>query len=169
MPSSIHSTAAFTFLPMLANLSHILSKAEAWATERKIDPSVLLNDRLAPDMLNLTVQVRIACDHAKSALYRIQGETPPKVVDSETTFAELQERIARTIDLFKAVPADKVNGLENATVELKFPWGNLSFTGIGYLLGYAIPNFYFHVTTAYNILRHNGVPLGKADFLHERP
>lgn len=165
MTSSLHSTAALTFLPILANLSDILGKAEVNATDRKIDPSVFLSDRLAPDMLNLTRQVQIACDHAKSALYRISGLPVPSVPDTETTFAELRARIARTVELFGAVPADQVNGKEAAQIELKFPWGDMSFTGQGFLLGYSIPNFYFHIITAYNILRHNGVPLGKGDFL----
>ncbi len=165
MTSSLHSTASLTFLPILANLSAILTKAEAYATEKKIDPAVLLNDRLAPDMLNFTRQIQIACDFAKNVLYRIQGDVGPAVADTETTFGELQARIAKTIEMFKAIPADKVDGHEASPVELKFSWGTLDLTGQSFLLGYAIPNFYFHVTTAYNILRHNGVPLGKGDFL----
>jgi uncharacterized protein len=168
MTSTLHSTAAMTFLPMLANLSHVLSKAEAFAAERRIDPSVLLNDRLAPDMLPFIAQVNIACDHAKSSLYRLQNVAPPSVADDQKTFADLQARIDRTIELFNAVPASAVNGRENEIVEVKSRAGALHFTGLGYLLGYAFPNFYFHVTTAYNILRHNGVPLGKMDFLNDR-
>lgn len=165
MTSSLHATASLTFLPILANLSHILTKAETFAAEKKIDASVLLNDRLAPDMLNFTRQVQIACDFAKNVLYRIQGEVGPSMPDTETTFDELRTRIAKTIEAFKAVPADKVDGREQSPLQLKFEWGNLDLTGQIFLMGYAIPNFYFHVTTAYNILRHNGVPLGKGDFL----
>lgn len=168
MTTSLHSAASKTFLPMLANLAHILSTAEAWATEKKIDPAVLLGDRLAPDMLPLKAQIAIACDHAKSALYRIAGEDVPSVPDTETTFADYQARIAKTLELFHAVSADKVNGREEAPVVLKMRFGELNMTGETYLFCYAFPNFYFHVTTAYNILRHNGVPLGKGDFLKSR-
>ncbi len=168
MPSSIHATACLTFLPMLASLSQILETAEANAVERRIDPSVFLGARLAPDMLNFTSQVQIACDHAKGALYRIRGEMPPSLPDAETSFAELRARIDKTVELIKAVPADLVNGLEDAPVELKMRFGTLNFTGQGFLLGYSIPNFYFHLTTAYDILRHNGVPLGKMDFIGRR-
>jgi len=164
MPISLHSTATMTFLPMLKAMSHVLTKAEAFTVEKKIDPSVLLNDRLAPDMLNLTRQVQIACDHAKGAMYRVCEEKPPALEDTEKTFAELQARIAKTIELIEQFPAEKLHGRDDVTFEVKFPWGSMSFTGQGFLLGYVIPNFYFHVTTAYAILRHNGAPLGKSDY-----
>jgi uncharacterized protein len=162
MPISLHSAATMTFLPMLKALSHVLAKAEAYTTEKKIDPSVLLNDRLAPDMLNLTRQVQIAC--AKGAMYRVCEETPPALADTETSFAELQARIEKTIKLIEDFPAEKLAGRDDMTFQVKFPWATMSFTGQGFLLGYVIPNFYFHVTTAYAILRHNGAPLGKADY-----
>lgn len=164
MPISLHSTATMTFLPMLKGLDHVMSKAEAYATEKKIDLNVLLNDRLAPDMLNFTRQVQIACDHAKGAMYRVCEEKPPALADTETTFEELHARIAKTIELIQEFPAEKVNGRDDTTFEVKFPWATMSFTGQGFLLGYVIPNFYFHVTTAYAILRHNGVPIGKGDY-----
>jgi uncharacterized protein len=164
MPSSLHATATLTFLPMLKGLSHVLSKAEAYAAEKKIDPSVFLNARLAPDMFPLIRQVQIASDHAKGAMYRIAEEAPPAIADTEVTFADLQARIAKSIALIEEFSADKVNGREDNTFEIKFPWATMSFTGQGFLLGYAIPNFYFHVTTTYNILRENGVPLGKGDY-----
>lgn len=164
MTISLHAVATRTYVGMLNGLSHVLKRAEANAAERKIDPAVFLNARLAPDMYPLTRQVQIATDHVKGSLHRVAGTEAPKWDDNEKSFAELQGRIAKAIALVKTFAPDQINGQEERPVKLKFAWGELDFTAQDYLVGYAIPNFYFHMTTAYNILRHNGVPLGKGDF-----
>jgi len=165
MAVSLHSVATLSILPRFAGLKAALSQAEAFCTERKIDPSVFLNARLFPDMAPLTGQVQLASDHAKGAFYRTAGLENPSLADTEKTFAELHARIDKTIELIHAVSADKMEGRENADVELKSRTGARHFTGEGYLIGFALPNFYFHVTTAYAILRHNGLPLGKSLYM----
>ncbi|WP_237154615.1 DUF1993 domain-containing protein [Oryzibacter oryziterrae] len=164
MTISLYSAAAPVFVQMLGALSRVLKKAEGYAAERKIDPSVYLNMRLCADMFPLTRQVQIACDHAKGATARLSGSENPKFEDTEATFAELQARIEKTLAFVKSVPADKIDGQEERPINISFPGMSLDFTGQDYLLHYALPNFYFHVTTAYAILRHAGVPLGKADY-----
>ncbi len=149
----------------LKALSAIIAKAEAHCTTKKINPAVLFGDRLYPDMLPFNVQVQIACDHAKGAAARLSGTENPRFEDNAASFADLQDRIARTIAFIEMVPASAFDGAEARTVELKAGPRELSFPGAVYLSSYAIPNFYFHMTTAYNILRHNGVELGKGDFL----
>ena len=165
MAVSLHSIATLSILPRFAGLKSALNQAEAFCTERKIDPSVLVNARLFPDMAPLKGQVQLASDHAKGALYRTAGLENPSIADTEATFAELHARIDKTVDLISAVSADKMDGRENADVEINFRTGPRHFTGEGYLLGFALPNFYFHVTTAYAILRHNGLPLGKSLYM----
>lgn len=166
MTLSMYQASAPRFASMLKNLSAILAKAEAQAAARKFDPEVLLNARLYPDMLPLRAQVMIACDNAKGPVARLAGMTPPKHEDTETTFAELQARIAKTLDFIASVPASDIDGSEERTVTLKLgPRGDVSFAGMQYLCGFALPNFYFHVTTAYAILRHNGIEIGKADYI----
>jgi hypothetical protein len=150
---------------MLSSLDKILTKAEADAESRKIDPLVLVNDRLAPDMLPLTRQVQIMTDGAKGAASRLAGVEPPKWADDEKTFADLHARIAKTIAHLQTFKPAQFDGAETRAIELKFPNATLNFTGKDYFLGFVIPNFYFHYTTAYAILRHNGVPIGKMDFL----
>ena len=152
------------FANILRNLSAILEKAEAHCTAKKIDPSALTTYRFFPDMFPFTRQVQIACDSAKGAVARLAGVDIPKHEDTEQTFADLKARIAKTIDFLESVPASKVDGSEDKEIVLQMRSGERRFKGMQYLLGHAYPNFYFHVTTAYNILRHNGVPLGKADF-----
>ena len=165
MTIDLHSAALQPFLSALGGLSQVLSKAEANAADRKIEPTVFLNARLAPDMFTLTRQVQIACDAVKGAVHRLAGIDIPKVEDNETSFAELQARIAATIALAKSIPADKINGQEGREIVMRrFPSGELKFNGQDFLLTYALPNFLFHVVTAYAILRHNGVPLGKDEF-----
>ena len=149
---------------MLSNLGHVLSKAEAWATERKIDPAVLLNDRLAPDMLPLKRQVQIATDHAKGAIARLGGVDVPSYPDTEESFADLQARIAKVRDFVLSVPQAGFDGAEDRDVTLRVGPQEMTFPGLQYFQGFSAPNFYFHMTAAYAILRHNGVPLGKADF-----
>jgi uncharacterized protein len=165
MPINLHAAATQTFLVGLGGLSKVLNKAEANAIERKIDPSVFLNARLAPDMFHLTRQVQVAADTVKGAVHRLAGLEIPKFEDNETTFAELQARIAKTIALVQSIPAAAIIGQEERTVTMRrSATEELSFSGQDYLLNFALPNFMFHIVTAYNILRHNGVPLGKSEF-----
>lgn len=164
MTISMHAASADVFSAMLKNLAHVLTKAEAWTAERKIDPAVLLNDRLAPDMLPLRRQVQIATDHAKGAMARLSGIDVPSWPDEEQTFAELQARIAKARDYVASFKPEQVDGSAGKTVSWKIAGNEMAMPGVAYLQGYAIPNFYFHVTMAYAILRHNGVPLGKRDY-----
>jgi uncharacterized protein len=161
----MYQVSAPRFINTLGNLSAILDKAAAHAEAKKIDPVVLTGFRLYPDMFPLTRQVQIACDAAKGAVARLAGVDNPKHEDSEKTFDELKARIGKTIAFIKSVTPAQVDGSEDKTIELKVGGKDLKFSGMQYLLGFAYPNFYFHVATAYNILRHNGVPLGKSDFI----
>jgi hypothetical protein len=166
MAFSMYSASIPLFQHMLRNLSHILDKGVANAETRKFDPSVLATFRLAPDMLPFTKQIQIACDGAKLAVARIGGIEAPKFEDTETTFPELKARIQKTLDFLATVPAAKLEGTEAR--EITFPVGRdktRTMTAQDYLTTWALPNFFFHVTTAYAILRHNGVDLGKADYL----
>jgi hypothetical protein len=151
---------------MLGNLAHFLDKAQAFVDTRKCEPTALTQYRLAPDMLPFARQVLIACDAAKNGIARLSGETAPKFDDTETTIAELKERIAKTIAYLQSVPAEKLNGTEAR--DITFPVGReatRTLSGEAYLKHWMLPNLFFHVTTAYAILRHNGVDLGKADYL----
>lgn len=152
-------------IKVMGNLAEILNKAEAHAVADKIDPSVFLQARLYPDMYPLVRQVQISTDVAKGCASRLAGQTPPSFEDNETTFAELQSRIAKTIDLLRAARPEQIDGTEDATITLKVGGRERSFQGLPYLLEFVLPNVYFHTTTAYAILRHWGVVLGKADFL----
>jgi uncharacterized protein len=153
------------FANVLRNLATILDKAQAHCEARKIDPLALTSFRLYPDMFAFTRQVQIACDTAKGAVARLAGAEIPKHEDSEHTFAELKSRIAKTIDFIESVRAERINGSEEKEIVLAMRSGERRYKGMQYLLGFAYPNFYFHVTTAYNILRHNGVEIGKQDFI----
>lgn len=124
-----------------------------------------MTQRLAPDMRPLSSQIQLASDSAKGAMARLSGGTPPAMPDTETTIDQLRARIAATIDYVKSVPAEAVDGSEERDVVLRTPSGDIPFKGLAFLTGFALPNFLFHVTTAYAILRHSGVPLGKLDFL----
>jgi hypothetical protein len=146
-------------------LAAILKIAAAFARARKIDPSVLLNARLAPDQFPLVRQVQIATDGAKGGIARLAGLDVPAYPDDETTFEELEARIAKTLDFIKSVPPDQVDGSEERSIQLVLRSGELNFTGQAFLLHFVMPNFFFHVTTAYAILRHNGVEIGKRDYL----
>jgi hypothetical protein len=165
MPISMSQASVPRFAQMLRNLSAILAKAQAHCEARKIDPLVLTSARLYPDMFPLARQVQIACDSAKGAAARLAGVEAPKHEDTEKTFEELQARIGRTLDFIASVKPAQIDGSEEREVVLKLRGRDVPFKGVQYLLGFAWPNFYFHVTTAYAILRHNGVELGKADFL----
>ena len=156
------------FSNMLSNLDKIFTKAEADCEARKIDPQVYISARLAPDMLPLTRQVQIMTDQVKGGASRLAGKEPPKWADEEKTFADLHERVAKAIAHVKTFKPADFDGAETRAIELKFPNATLTFTGKDYLLGFVIPNFYFHYTTAYAILRHNGVQIGKGDFMGNR-
>lgn len=150
----------------LGSLAHILDKGQAFAEARKIDPTALTTYRLAPDMLPFTRQIQIACDAAKNGIVRISGIEAPKFEDTETTFPELKARVQQTLDWLATVPAAKLDGTENR--EVTFPIGKdktRTMTGEAYLKHWMLPNFFFHVSMAYAILRHNGVELGKSDYL----
>jgi len=152
----------------LSNLSHILKKGEEHADAKKIEHSVLLNARLFPDMFPLSQQVQIATDMSKGAAARLAGLEVPSYEDNETTFEQLQARIAKTIAFIDSVQPAQLEGAETREITINVRKMELKFTGQSYLLAWVNPNVYFHVTTAYNILRHNGVELGKPDFLGPR-
>lgn len=162
---SMYAVSAPTFVRMLKNLSAMLSKAEAHAKAKNFDAAVLLNDRLAPDMFTLTRQVQIATDHAKGAMARLGGHVPETIEDTETTIAQLQARIAKVIGIVEAYKPEQLEGAAAREITIKIPGSELKFDGMTYLNSWALPNFYFHATMAYAILRHNGVELGKKDFL----
>jgi hypothetical protein len=150
---------------MLGNLSAILDKAMAQAEAKKLDPAVLLKSRLAPDMLPFTFQVQTACDSAKGCAARLAGLVPPSFPDTETTFPELKARIAKTLDFVKSVKPEQIDGSEERKLSFKLGGREYHFTGQSFLLTFALPNFFFHITTAYALLRHNGIELGKQDYL----
>jgi hypothetical protein len=162
---SMYDISVPVFSERLKALALVLTKAEANAAERKIDPQVFLNARLAPDMYPLTRQVQIATDHAKGASSRLAGREVPRYEDNEATFAELHQRIARTLDHLSSFKPEEFDGSETRTITLKLGGRDVERAGLAYLLDMAMPNFYFHVTTAYDILRQNGVPLSKRNFL----
>jgi hypothetical protein len=161
----MYQASAPRFANTLASLSTILDKAHAHCEARKIDPLVLTGFRLYPDMFPLSRQVQIACDTAKGAVARLAGVDIPRHEDVERTFEELKARIAKTVDFVNSVKRERIDGSEEKEIVLQMRSGERRYAGLPYLLGHALPNFYFHVTTAYNILRHNGVELGKADYL----
>jgi hypothetical protein len=165
MTISMYQASVPYFLHMLGNLKKLLAKGAAHAEAKKFDPMVLFNARLAPDMLPLSRQVQIASDNAKGCAARLAGIDPPKFDDTEATYAQLTERIDKTLAFLKSVKKEQVDGSEGRDIVLKFPNRTIEFKGLGYLTGFAIPNFTFHVVTGYNILRHNGVEIGKSDFL----
>ena len=166
MSISMSSASLPILSSMLDNLSHFLDKAQKNADARKFDPSVLTQYRLAPDMLPFTRQVLIACDAAKNGIARLAGVEAPKFDDTESTLAELKDRIRKTRDWLATVPAEKLDGTEDK--DITFPVGReatRTLKGEAYLKHWMLPNFFFHVTMAYAILRHNGVELGKSDYL----
>lgn len=165
MAVSVHAFTVPLFLKMLANLSALLDKGAAFAESKKVEPSVLLNYRLAPDMLNLTKQVQIASDHAKRCVARLAGVEAPVYEDNEQSFAELKARIDKTVAFINGVKPGQLDGSEARDLTLKLGGKDRTLSGQTYLLHNALPNFFFHVTTAYAILRHCGVEIGKADFL----
>lgn len=165
MSISMYLATVPPILRSLTNLREILGKAAAHAEAKKIDPSVLVNARLYPDMFPLSRQVQIASDTAKGAVSRLAGLEPPKYEDNETTFAELRARLDKTIALLESIKPDQIDGSEERDIVIPMRDRTLTFKGLPYLLDYVLPNVYFHATTAYAILRHNGVEIGKKDFL----
>lgn len=166
MSITLSSASLPVFQTALSNLLHCLNKAEANAAARGFDANVFVQSRLAPDMLPFAAQIRIACDAAKNGTARLAGIEAPKFEDNETTFAELQARVRKTLDWLATVPAASIDGREEAAIT--FPVGRdktRTMTGEAYLKHWALPNLFFHVTTAYALLRHNGVNLGKTDYL----
>jgi hypothetical protein len=153
------------FSRMLENLSAILAKGAAHAEAKKIDPAIFINARLAPDMFALARQVQIASDAAKGCVARLAGAEVPSYPDTESTFPELEARVAKTIAFVKGFTAAQVDGSEERAVTLKIRGEDVKFRGQDYLFKLALPNFFFHVTTTYDILRHNGVEVGKLDYL----
>jgi hypothetical protein len=152
-------------LNALTNLKAILGKAEAWAAEKNVKEATVLNARLALDMLPFSRQIQLVSDTAKGIAARLGGVENPGYADEEATFADLHERLQKTIDFVSSVDAKGFAGSETRDIVLKFPSRTMEFTGLSYLTGFAIPNLFFHVTTAYAILRHSGVPIGKSDYL----
>lgn len=165
MTTQLYDLTVPAFLRGFNAMSGFLAKGEAYAAEKGIDPAELLNARLIEDMGPLTSQVQRASDAAKFTVVRIGGIENVAMPDEETSFADLQDRIAKTLAFLNAVPREAIDGKEDAPVELKTPTRTLEFTGRSYVLGFVLPNFYFHVTTAYALLRHKGVPIGKMDYL----
>lgn len=165
MALSLYDASIPGYALMLKNLAAILEKAEGHAAAGGTDPAAYLDARLAPDMAPLTRQVQLASDAAKGGAARLAGIAPPSMPDTETTWAEVKDRIARTIAFVESIKPEQVNGDDNRIVELPTPSRTLSFTARDFLLQFSLPNFHFHVVTAYGLLRQQGVPLGKMDYL----
>jgi uncharacterized protein len=165
MSLTMYQASIPVFTKSLGNLAAILEKAATHAKARKIDPSVFVNARLAPDMYPLSRQIQIATDVAKGCAARLAGIDVPSYEDNETTFPELQARIAKTVAFLQSVTPAQIDGSEGRSVTLKLRGKDVTFLGQPYLFNFVIPNVFFHVTTAYDILRHNGLEIGKMDFL----
>jgi len=165
MPISMYQVSVPRFIHTLESLGGILDKAMAYQEARKLDPSTLPSARLFPDMLPLSAQVQIACDTAKGAACRLAGVPIVSFEDNEKTLADLKARVGKTVDLLKTFKPEQIDGSEEKELVVKVGGKDTPFRGMPFLLGRAIPNFFFHVATAYGILRHNGVEIGKRDFL----
>lgn len=169
MNISMHSASVGVYARLLANLGNILDKADRWVTERRIEPAAILQSRLAPDMFHFTRQVQIATDMAKGTCARLAGHEVPRHEDNETSFAELKARVAKTVAFIESLPVEAFEGAETRAITLKVgpPGGQreLNFRGLEYLLGFGTPNVYFHYSMAYALLRHNGLDIGKPDYV----
>lgn len=165
MAISMYQASIPQLTKMLTNLSNILKKGEEFASAKSLDSKALVEGRLAPDMFPLSKQVQIACDQVKNGMARLAGVEPLKFEDNETTFDQLQDRIAKTIAFANSLKPEQINGTEAKEIKFSIKEWSFEFVGEQYLLTWIIPNFYFHVTTAYDILRHNGVEIGKTDYL----
>jgi hypothetical protein len=168
MTISMYQASVPAFLHMLTSMAAVLDKAEAHAAARKVDPAVLLGYRLAPDMLPLTRQIQIMADFAKGCAARLAGIEPPKYADDETTIAGLKARLEKTASFLEGLEQDDIDGSEDRDVTITVGSTPMTFKGQRYLIQFVLPNFYFHATTAYDILRHCGVELGKKDFMGQR-
>ena len=165
MTISMYDASIPVFIRMLTNCDRILDKAVAHAEAKKIDPGVFVHMRLYPDMFPLARQVQIASDMAKGCAARLASQEPPKYDDTETTFPELKARIAKTIAFLNTFRPEQIDRTEEKDIILTFGPKTLTFEGLPYLLHFVLPNFYFHITTVYAILRHGGVEIGKMDFV----
>ena len=165
MAITMYSASVPIFARMLGQMDSWLAKAEAHAQAKKFEPEVYLSARLAPDMLPFTQQIQIACDAAKFCIARLTGIEAPKFEDNEKSLADLRARIRKTIDYVQSVPAAQLDGTDAKEISVPRRAGPLAMTGEAYLKTFALPNFFFHATTTYALLRHNGVELGKSDFL----
>ena len=165
MSISMYQASIPRFVNILGNLSNILDKAQAHVDARKLEASALTTYRLFPDMFPMAKQVQIVCDTAKGVIARLAGVEIPKDEDNEKTFAELKARIAKTIAFMQSFKPEQIDGTEDKAIVTKRGDKETHYKGMQFLLGHAVPNFYFHVATTYNILRHNGVEIGKRDFL----
>ena len=166
MAVSMYTVSIPVFIQHLNGLNTVLDKAAGWAAARKVNETDLLNMRLSPDMFNLARQVRAATDHALNAAARLSGKEPLKFENDETTIPQLKDRMAKTIDYLKSIKQAEIDGTETKDISITFPSGQTrQFTGQSLLLGNSLPNFYFHTTTAYDILRQCGVEIGKRDFM----
>ena len=165
MTISMYQASVPRFVNVLGNLSNILDKAQAHVDAKKLDPAALTSYRLFPDMLPMTKQVQIACDTAKGVVARLAGMDIPVYEDNEKTLADMKARIAKTVAFIQTVTPAQIDGSEEKEIVIKRGDKETRYKGMQFLLGHALPNFYFHVTTAYNILRHNGIEIGKRDYL----
>lgn len=165
MTISMYQASVPVFIHTLQQLHAILEKAEAYAAAKKIDPAVLVNARLAPDMFPLSRQIQIACDFGKGTPARLAGKDSPSWPDNEATLADLKARITKTIDFAKSFKTADIDGSEDRDIKLKWGPDTLTFKGQPYLLHFSLPNFFFHCGMTYAILRHNGLDLGKSDFI----
>ena len=170
MPISMYTVSVPVFIQHLNGLNTVLDKAAAWTTARKVNEGDLLNMRLSPDMFNLARQVRAATDHAANAAGRLAGKELLKFANDETTISQLKARIAKTIEYLQGFKPGEIDGTEGKEIKITFPSGQTrDFTGQSLLLGNSLPNFYFHATTAYDIIRQCGVEVGKRDFMGAPP
>jgi hypothetical protein len=165
MAVSLYDVSIPVFTLTLSNLAVILDKAASHAESKKVDAKVLPATRLIADMLPLSSQIQIACDTSKGAAARLAGVEVPKHPDTEVTLDELKARVAKTLDFIKTIKREQLEGAESREIVLQFPQTTLKFTGLNYVTNFVLPNFFFHVTTAYALLRKNGVDIGKRDFL----
>jgi hypothetical protein len=169
MPLSMHRASVPVFVRALKVLATLLEKGEAHAKAQGLSPNELVSARLTEDMLPLSGQVQRASDASKGAVFRLTGVEAPAMPDEEASFSDLQKRVADTLAYIQGVDPKAFEGSEDRTVELKLPGGTLTFTGEDYLLSFALPNFFFHVVTAYDVLRHKGVQIGKLDYIGPVP
>ena len=170
MAVSMYTISIPVFIQHLNGLNTVLDKAATWAAARKVNETDLLNMRLSPDMFNLARQARATTDHAANAAARLSGKEPLKFANDETTIPQLKDRIAKTMDYLKSIKQTEIDGTETKDISITFPSGQTrQFTGQGLLLGNSLPNFFFHTTTAYDIVRQCGVEIGKRDFMGTPP